>query len=141
MVSGVNNLTYLKPFGYLLLNEKKMKINVNHPTFITYLDEITTNVLSIVSINNYFLLNGDAKLGIQYVAFKFIDSSLKVRITMEEDDIKKFIEVLIKKTNETENYEFSGVLKDMLENFDKMTLSTRPKTTKTTRRTKKDVTD
>lgn len=141
MVSGVNNLTYLIPFGYLLLNEKKMKINVNHPTFISYLDEITTNVLSIVSINNYFALNSDAKLGIQYVVYKFIDSSLKVRIKMEEDDIKKFISVLIKKTDETENYEFSGVLKDMLHNFDKMSLSTRPKTPRTNRRVKKDTTD
>lgn len=141
MVSGVNNPTYLDPFGYLLVNEKKMKINVNHPTFISYLDEITTNVLSIVSVNNYFALNNDAKLGIQYVVFKFIDSSLKVRIKMEENDIKKFIEVLIKKTDETENYEFSGVLKDMIHNFDKMTLSTKPKTPKTTRKLKKDTTD
>lgn len=119
-------------------NEKVMKVNINHPSFLSYIDEITNNVHSIVSLNNYFLLNNDAKLGIQFIVFKYIDSSLKIRISVEEEDIKNFLVILRKKTDENENYELSAVLKDIISNFELITTKQKPKTTKTTRKVKKD---
>lgn len=119
-------------------NEKVMKVNINHPSFLSYIDEITNNVHSIVSLNNYFLLNNDAKLGIQFIVFKYIDSSLKIRISVEEEDIKNFLVILRKKTEESENYELSAVLKDIVSNFELITTKQKPKATKTTRKVKKD---
>lgn len=119
-------------------NEKTMKVNVNHPSFLSYIDEITNNVLSIVSLNNYFLLNNDAKLGVQFIVFKYIDSSLKVRITVENEDIKNFMVILKTKTEDNENYEFSAVLKDIITNFEVIVSKQKPKTIKNTRKIKKD---
>jgi hypothetical protein len=119
-------------------NEKVMKVNINHPSFLSYVDEITNNVLSIVSLNNYFVLNNDAKLGIQFIVFKYIDSSLKVRLTVENEDIKNFMIVLRKKTEENENYELSAVLKDIVTNFDLIISKQKPKTSKSVRKLKKD---
>jgi hypothetical protein len=119
-------------------NEKVMKVNINHPSFLSYVDEITNNVLSIVSLNNYFVLNNDAKLGIQFIVFKYIDSSLKVRLTVENEDIKNFMIVLRKKTEENENYELSAVIKDIITNFDLIISKQKPKTSKSVRKLKKD---
>lgn len=119
-------------------NEKVMKVNINHPSFLSYIDEITNNVLSIVSLNNYFVLNNDAKLGIQFIVFKYIDSSLKVRLTVENEDIKNFMIVLRKKTEENENYELSAVIKDIITNFDLIISKQKPKTSKSVRKLKKD---
>jgi hypothetical protein len=118
-----------------------MKINVKHPTFQSYLEEVTTNILTLVSLDNYFILNNDAKIGIQFIVLKYIDSSLKIRLSIEEDDIRKFIHVLLKKSNENENYEFSSVLKDLNINFDLLMSKTKPKEIKKNRKIKKEITD
>jgi hypothetical protein len=118
-----------------------MKINVKHPTFQSYLEEVTTNILSLISIENYFTLNNDAKIGIQFIVLKYIDSSLKIRLSIEEEDIKKFIHYLLKRSNENENYEFSGVLKDLNTNFDILITKTEPKEIRKSRRIKKEITD
>lgn len=118
-----------------------MKINVKHPTFQSYLEEITTNILSLVSVENYFTLNNDAKIGIQYIVLKYIDSSLKIRLSIEDNDIKNFIQILLKRTDENENYEFSAVLKDLNNNFDLLMSKTKPKEVKRHRKIRKEITD
>jgi hypothetical protein len=118
-----------------------MKINVKHPTFQSYLEEITTNILSLVSVENYFTLNNDAKIGIQYIVLKYIDSSLKIRLSIEDNDIKNFIQILLKRTDENENYEFSNVLKDLNNNFDLLMSKTKPKEVRRHRKIRKEITD
>jgi hypothetical protein len=118
-----------------------MKINVKHPTFQSFLEEVTSNILSLVSIENYFKLNNDAKIGIQFIVLKYIDSSLKIRLSIEDEDIKNFILILLKRCNENENYEFSGILKDLNNNFDLLISKTKPKEVRKTRRIKKEITD
>jgi hypothetical protein len=36
-----------------------MKVNVNHPSFISFIENVTNNILSNISIQDYFSLNLD----------------------------------------------------------------------------------
>lgn len=95
-----------------------MKVNVNHPSFISFLESVTDNILSSVSINNYFNLPQDKKMGVLYVVFKMMKSSVKSRTRLTDMELKTFITVLWKKNEESENYEFAAILKDISNNFD-----------------------
>lgn len=127
---------------YLLKNEKVMKINVKHPTFQNFLDEIVNNIEKIVSLDNYFKINSESKIGIQYIVLKYISSSLNVKIlNVEDDDIKKFVEILKNKSDDEETYELSSVLNDLTKNFDTLLEMSKPKDNKKTRKIKKEITD
>jgi hypothetical protein len=97
-----------------------MRVNVNHPSFITFLDHVSNNILSNVNIENYFSLPNEKKMGIQYLVLKLMKNSVKVRAKLTDNDLKSFIPVLLKKNEEYENYEFASVLKDILNNFEKI---------------------
>jgi hypothetical protein len=47
----------------------------------------------------------------------------------------------LKKSNENENYEFSGILKDLINNFDILMSKNKPKEIVRTRKIKKEITD
>ena len=39
-----------------------MNVNINHPSFISFLENVSASILSNVTISNYFSLNQDKKL-------------------------------------------------------------------------------
>jgi hypothetical protein len=95
-----------------------MKINVNHPSFINFLDTISNSILSNISAENYFLLPQESKMAVLYMVFKLMKSSIKMRASLGDNEMKAFIGVLWKKNEEAENYEFAAILKDIMNNFD-----------------------
>lgn len=95
-----------------------MKVNVNHPSFISFLETVSTNILSSVSIENYFSLPQDKKMSVLYVVFKLLKNSVKTRAKLTDMELKSFITVLWKKHEDVENYEFAAVLRDISNNFD-----------------------
>jgi hypothetical protein len=97
-----------------------MKVNTNHPSFISFLETVTNNILSNVSIENYFSLNQEKKLGIQYMVLKLVKSSVKVRAKLTDTELISFVNILWKKNEESENYEFAAVLNDISKNFEKV---------------------
>ena len=104
-----------------------MKININHPGFISFLETINKNVLSNIKVEKYFSLSSDKKSAIQYLVLKLINKSVKLKSNMSDEELREFISVLQKKNVELENYEFAEVLKDIVLNFDninEMTKST-----------------
>lgn len=103
-----------------------MKVNVNHPTFISFLDNVTTNILSNITVDNYFSLSQEKKLGTQYMVYKLMKNSVKVRAKLTDDELKSFVNVLWKKNEESENYEFAAVLNDISNNFDMVNEVTKP---------------
>ena len=114
-----------------------MKVNVNHPSFIAFLEGVTNNILSNVTVDSYFKLTNDKKLGVQYMVLKLIKNSVKVRAKLADSELLSFVNVLWKKNEESENYEFASILNDISKNFEKIN-----ETTKTTKRiTKKIKTD
>lgn len=93
-------------------------ININHPSFVLFLDKITNTILSTVPIENYFALTNDKKINVQYLILKLMKNSLKASDMLSDAEIKSFIIVLLKKNEEAEHYELAGILRDMLLNFD-----------------------
>jgi len=95
-----------------------MKINVNHPAFVTFLDTVNSNILNNVNPEKYFSLTKEKKLSLQYLTLKMILQSVKVRAKLTDSELKEFTEILRDKGVESENYEFAGVLNDILSNFE-----------------------
>ena len=104
-----------------------MRVNVNHPTFISFLEQVTKAVLSNISIENYFSLTPEKKINVQYLTLKLIKNSTKMRGTMSDDELKDFTVLLCKKNEESENYEFASILNDIHNNFQKINELTIPK--------------
>jgi len=103
-----------------------MRVNVNHPSFISFLDNVTTSILSHATVDNYFTLSPEKKLGIQYMVFKLMKNSVKVRAKLTDSELRSFVTVLCKKNEEEENYEFAAVLRDISTNFDSVNEITKP---------------
>ena len=103
-----------------------MNVNINHPSFISFLDNVTTSILSNITVENYFKLTPDKKLGVQYMVFKLMKNAVKVRAKLSDNELRSFVSVLWKKNEESENYEFAAILNDIAQNFDKVNEVTKP---------------
>jgi len=115
-----------------------MNVNVNHPSFISFLDNVTTSILSNVTVNNYFSLPQDKKLGVQYMVLKLMKNAVKVRAKLTDLETLSFVSVLWKKNEESENYEFAAILNDIAQNFDAVNEVTTKPTKRSTRTIKID---
>lgn len=116
-----------------------MNVNVNHPSFIQFLDNVTSNILSNITVDTYFSLSQDKKLGVQYMVLKLMKNSVRVRAKLTDNELRSFVSVLWKKNEEIENYEFAAILNDIAQNFDSVNEVTKP-TKRTTRTIKTDKT-
>lgn len=103
-----------------------MNVNINHPSFISFLDNVTSSILSNVTVENYFKLTSDKKLGVQYMVFKLMKNAVKVRAKLSDNELRSFVTVLWKKNEEMENYEFAAILNDISQNFDTVNEVTKP---------------
>lgn len=97
-----------------------MKVNTSHPSFISFLESISTNILTTIKIEDYFALTSEKKLNVSFTVLNLIKSSARVKANLSDEDLKSFITVLCKKNEETENYEFAAVLNDVVDNFDRL---------------------
>lgn len=95
-----------------------MKVNVNHPSFISFLDGVTHSILSSISIENYFKISQEKKMNVLYAVFKLMKKTFSVRATLSDNELRGFVTVLWKKSEESENYEFAAILNDIANNFE-----------------------
>jgi hypothetical protein len=79
-----------------------------------------------VNIENYFSLPQDKKMNVLYVVFKLMKNSLKVRAKLTDDEVRYFVNELMKNNERSENYEFAAILKDISNNFDSINEVTKP---------------
>jgi hypothetical protein len=103
-----------------------MKVNINQQSFVAFLENVTETIVSSVNVENYFSLPQDKKMNVLYVVFKLMKNSLKVRTKFNDDDLKDFVNVLMKSNVNSENYEFAAILKDISNNFDSINEVTKP---------------
>jgi hypothetical protein len=125
VVNGENN-PHLFFDDYLLKTKKKMKVNINQQSFVAFLENVTETIVSNVNVENYFSLPQDKKMNVLYVVFKLMKNSLKVRTKFSDEDLKDFVNVLMKSNVNSENYEFAAILKDISNNFDSINEVTKP---------------
>jgi hypothetical protein len=109
-----------------------MKLNINHPSFIAFLDNVTASILSNVNVDNYFKLTQDKKMNVLYVVFKLMKKSVTMGTKLTDNEMRSFITVLWKKNEEIENYEFAAILNDIANNYESINEFTKtPKRTRT----------
>lgn len=97
-----------------------MKININHPAFVSLLETISKNILSNINVDKYFTMTSDKKMAIQYLTLKLVNKSVKLKSAMTNEELIEFINILQKKNVDMENYELAEILKDVAFNFDKI---------------------
>lgn len=117
-----------------------MKINVNHPTFVMFMDNMISNIKLHIPVETYFVLSKDKKSKIQYSVFKLIKNAVKTESELTNDNFKNFLSILCKKNEESENYEFASILNDLIKNFDSVnditkSMSENTKTSRVSRQT------
>jgi hypothetical protein len=95
-----------------------MKLNVSHPTFVSFIENVNTNILTNIKIDNYFTTTKEKKFGIQYMVLKLVKNAVKVRAKLTTNELKNFVGILQTKNEEKENYEFAAVFKDIILDFD-----------------------
>jgi hypothetical protein len=103
-----------------------MKVNINQQSFVAFLENVTETIVSSVNVENYFSLPQDKKMNVLYVVFKLMKNSLKVRTKFSDEDLKDFVDILMKNNVHSENYEFATILKDISNNFDSINEVTKP---------------
>jgi len=103
-----------------------MKVNTTNPSFVAFLESVTETISSSVNIENYFSLPQDKKMNVLYVVFKLLKNSLKVRAKLNDDEVKYFVNELMKNNERSENYEFAAILKDISNNFESINEVTKP---------------
>jgi len=97
-----------------------MRYNINHPTFISFLEKISNNIITSVNVSDYFGLSSEQKLTVLYTVFSLVKNVAKLKTNLNEPELKAFITLLWKKNEEIENYELAEVLNDIIINFDKI---------------------
>ena len=95
-----------------------MKININHPAFVSLMDKITGYILLSVNIENYFSTSLESRLTTSYTVFNLLRTMPSMKALSTDNELKEFITILIKRNEGNENYEFASVLDNILVNFD-----------------------
>jgi hypothetical protein len=103
-----------------------MNVNVNHPSIVKFLSDITNNIVSNISIDQYFTLTEEKKSALSYAVFKIIKSSSEKRVTLGDNEFKAFLVALWKKNEESENYEVAAILNDIIKNYDSINELNKP---------------
>jgi len=95
-----------------------MSPNINHPSVIKFLSEITSNIVSSISIENYFEMSEDSKTALNYAVFKIIKGNTEKRVKIGEIEFKALLVALWKKNEEAENYEVAAIINNINKNYD-----------------------
>ena len=103
-----------------------MKTNQTSASVINFLDGISKNVLSNISIENYFSFNPEKKMTTQYLVLKMLMKSLGVKLNLNESVLPNLLSSLKERNEDIENYEFAEVLKNMESNMDTLLDMTKP---------------
>jgi hypothetical protein len=95
-----------------------MKIDLNNSSLLKYINNISKNITSKVNTEKYFKLSDEQKVSLSYTVFTLIKTSNK--ISLNNEDFKKIILLLIKKNEIDENYEIASILNHIFKNYDKL---------------------
>jgi len=95
-----------------------MKTKQTSAAVTKFLDSVSKNILSNISIENYFSFNPEKKITTQYLVLKMLMKSVGVKINLNESALPNLLNSLKTRNEEIENYEFAEVLKNMESNME-----------------------
>lgn len=93
-------------------------MNYNHPSFVKFIEIVSTAILSKFEIKDYFTLSKEKKAALSYLIFKEIKTSSKRAFRLNDLELRSMITILWKRSEEQEIYEFAAVLNDIIKNFE-----------------------
>lgn len=97
-----------------------MNLDINHPSVVQFLSEITQNIVSNISIEDYFSLTEEKKLAVSYAVLKLTKSATDKRIKLGDLEFRALLAALWKKNEDSENYEVADILNRISKNYDTM---------------------
>lgn len=100
------------------MRKEYMRITADHPSFVSYLNDVTNEVIKNVDIDNYFIISKDKKESTQFIVFTLIEKKIKTKVTILSEQLKTFLYLIVKKNEKIERYEVAGILNDIINNFD-----------------------
>jgi hypothetical protein len=92
-----------------------MKLTTNTTSFNLFLDLISKTLHKNFDLTNYFQLSEDKKNSLNTNILKLLKNLINNKIPVNDSDFNELIVLLIKNNESNENYELSGVLKNILE--------------------------
>ena len=98
----------------------KSTINANNPSVIKFLGEITNNIMSNISVEQYFSLPQDKKINAICAVLKIIKATTESRVKLTDLEFRSFLTALWMKNEESENYEVAAILFDITTNYDQI---------------------
>jgi hypothetical protein len=101
-------------------------INVNNPSVIRFISEITQTIVTNVPVDNYFKLAQDKKMSVLYIVYKLIKTSSEARVKLTDSQFNSFLNAMLVRNEDSENYEVAAILSDIIKNFDAITEFTKP---------------
>jgi hypothetical protein len=114
-----------------------MSFNINHPNFIKFLESLTETIYSNTNdIKLYYSLNQESKMVLIYSVYKVITKTLNDKIKIDNSKTKIVFQNFLNVSLNNENYELSGILKDIINNFESISESTKPEVKKPKRTVK-----
>ncbi len=93
-------------------------MDINNAWFVKSLDSLNKNITTNVSVENYFSFNSEKKVTTQYLVLTMIVKTIGSKSKTNQDLIKLIVTSLMKRNEQSENYELAEVLKDTKNSFD-----------------------
>jgi len=110
---------YKSQWMYLFKKEDMDRsINVNNPSVIKFISDITNTIVSNIAVDHYFSLSKDKKMNILYAVFKIIKTTSETRVRLDDLQFRVFLSALWKRNEESENYEIAAILFDIINNYE-----------------------
>ncbi len=82
------------------------------------IETIFNNIEKNVNYSNYFELNKENKFKNQLIVLKVVKTTVSQSIP--KNKVEKVLELCLSISDRNENYELSGLLKDIISNFEKL---------------------
>jgi hypothetical protein len=110
---------YKSRWMYLFKKEDMDRsINVNNPSVIKFISDITNTIVSNIAVDHYFSLSKDKKMNLLYAVFKIIKTTSETRVKLDDLQFRAFLSALWKRNEESENYEIAAILFDIINNYE-----------------------
>lgn len=93
-----------------------MKLSSNPQLYNNFLAIISKSLIKNIKTNGYFEFDQNKKNETVLTTFKHIKTLVNNRISSTDDELKTFINDMLNKNKDEENFELSGLLKDVLFN-------------------------
>lgn len=96
-----------------------MNININHTSFIKFMETCTKNITEAIDISNYIDADNKKKTAIDYIVYQTFIKSFSYKVKLSDTEKEKILEVLMLHHAKKENYVLALIFKNIKNNIPK----------------------